>query len=65
MADGGGAGAGLLDAGFEKVGGLEEEGGCAAGAEAGEEVEAWREEDVRSCLWYASIGAAGGVVRMQ
>lgn len=41
VADGGGAGAGLLDAGFEEVGGLEEEGGCAAGAEAGEEVEAW------------------------
>jgi hypothetical protein len=30
LGDGGGAGAGLLDAGFEEVGGLEEEGGCAA-----------------------------------
>jgi hypothetical protein len=40
MADGGGAVAGLLDAGFEQVGRLEEEGGGAAGAEAGEEVEA-------------------------
>lgn len=65
MGDGGGAGAGLLDAGLEKVGGLEEEGGCAAGTEAGEEVEAWKEEGVNGCLWYASIGAIGGVVRMQ
>ena len=40
MADCGGAVAGLLDAGFEQVGGLEEEGCCAAGGEAGEEVEA-------------------------
>ena len=40
MADSGGAVAGLLDAGFEQVGGLEEEGCCAAGGEAGEEVEA-------------------------
>ena len=40
MADCGGAVAGLLDAGFEQVGGLEEEGCCAARGEAGEEVEA-------------------------
>jgi hypothetical protein len=50
LADGGGAGAGLLDAGFEQVGGLEEEGGCAAGAEAGEEVEAWEGNSVSECL---------------
>jgi len=47
VGDGCGAVAGLLDAGFEQVGGLEEEGGRAAGAEAGEEVEA--------CFWRACI----------
>ena len=45
MADCGGAVAGLLDAGFEQVGRLEEEGCCAAGGEAGEEVEACGERE--------------------
>jgi len=40
VGDGCGAVAGLLDAGLEQVGGLEEKGSCAAGTEAGEEVEA-------------------------
>ncbi len=35
-------GAGLLDTGFEKVGGLEKDRGAEAGEESGEEVEDWR-----------------------
>lgn len=34
-------GVGLLDAGFEEVGGLEEDRRAEAGEEAGEEVEGW------------------------
>jgi hypothetical protein len=30
---------GLLDTGFEEIGGLEEDGGCETGEEAGSEVE--------------------------
>jgi hypothetical protein len=33
---------GLLDAGFEEVGGLQEDGGAETGEEAGGEVEGWR-----------------------
>jgi hypothetical protein len=50
VGESGGAGAGLLDAGFEQVGGLQEEGGCAAGAETGEEVEGYKGEDVSMVL---------------